>query len=165
VIRAKALDSLPLLSYKMYINGSLVGDVSPDTYSVFGFSTPQTVQVTLRGQDAKGFFEKTTSFYVTGVAPCPANGADRTVVICAPYANQTATSPVHISGVATDSQDTTDPTRNVTIIYLDGKFARAVSGKVVNSWFLLFSGLHRITIQHQDALGNIFQTTQNVTVQ
>lgn len=171
LLRAKAADAAGLHGIALYINGIFQGSAEtlPPDVTIRQFLSPGTYRITLQAKDSAGFFKKTVNISVSTASPCPPNATNRTVRICSPAPNETVSSPVHISGVATDSADAHFSASVATTIYVDGQVASFAngqdgSGKVVNSWILLFPGQHRVTIQHHDQTGATFQKTEFINV-
>ncbi|ABF41257.1 hypothetical protein Acid345_2256 [Candidatus Koribacter versatilis Ellin345] len=170
LLRAKVADSAGLKGIALYQNGTFVGSAEsiPPDVSIFLFdgSPNETLRLTLQAKDAQGYFQKTVTLHVTNAPPCTPSATDLTMTICTPVTGEPTWSPVHISGVATDSADQAGNQQVATTVYVDGvnaTYARATN--VVNSWILMNPGKHRVTIQHHDQAGHTFQKTEYVTVQ
>lgn len=171
LLRAKVADAAGLHGIALYINGKFQGSAEsiPPDVTIRFFLSQGTYRMTLQAKDSAGFFQKTISISVSGASPCLPNTTNKTVRICSPAPNEAVSSPVHISGVATDSADAPGSASVATIIYVDGQPAsfangQGETGKVVNSWILLFPGQHRVTIQHHDQTGATFQKTEFINV-
>ncbi len=169
LLRAKVADSAGLKGIALYQNGVFVGSAEslPPDVSIFFFDNHpnETLRLTLQAKDSQGYFQKTVTLHVSNAPPCTPSTTDMTVTICSPVSSEPTTSPVHISGVATDSADEPGNQRVATMVYIDGVSDRYAQGDVINNWVLMNPGKHRITIQHHDQAGHTFQKTEYVTVQ
>ncbi len=100
-------------------------------------------------------------FVATNVhAQCTLSTASPSVTICSPANNATVTSPVNIVAGTTDNSSTVKYVQ----IYIDGVKQYQVSGTQVNTSLAMSTGTHRVTVQAQDAAGNIFKSTIYITV-
>jgi hypothetical protein len=174
LLRAKVTDSFGLKGISLYVNGVFEGSAEsiPPDVSIFFFNSPGTYRISLLAKDSQGYFKKTINIAVSPQSPCPASAVNDTMRICSPAPNETVSSPVHISGVATDSADAAGSPKVSMTIYVDGQAAEFTNGQynngpgnVINSWILLVPGTHRITIQHHDQTGRVFGKTETINVQ
>jgi PKD repeat protein len=94
------------------------------------------------------------------VLGCAISATDRTITICAPVANSSQTSPVHIVAYATDSKSI-----SMMSVYVDGvKKYQVKYTKSIDTSIAMAAGLRKITIQAKDSAGT-FKATLYITVQ
>ena len=126
-------------------------------------------RITVQAVDSSGSFKSTVYVTVAGGTGCSTSGAARTVHICQPANNSTASSPTHITAALHPGSTTL----KLAQIYVDGnkKFETTLSGlgnadngdEILNTDLGFTRGTHRLTVQGVDSQGS-FKSTIYFTV-
>jgi hypothetical protein len=136
---------------------SSVGTVSTTgLYTAPGAAGSHTVKATSVADNTKSASAAVT---VTTSTSCTPSTVNPSVTICTPTNGATVTSPVHIVAKTTDSHTVT-----LMQIYLDGVKKYQIAASSLDTSLAMTAGSHRLTVQAQDSVSQIFKQTIFITV-
>jgi hypothetical protein len=158
-------DSLPHTNI-VYFDGQNIGQ-SNDTLEGAASASyddkfhTYTVVVT----DAKGTFQKSSSFRQSRVLPCAAPTSDRSLNFCIPAAGEITTSPLRVAAVASSSIGISWVQVWVGgVKYSTAHLSGTANQKIMNDHFYLANGTHQVSIVAKEADGTSIKKTVSVQI-
>src|SRR5437763_248877 len=157
-IVAGTTDSKTVQFIQIYVDGVKKYEIKAKSLDTSLAMAAGTHRLTLQAYDGT-YFKQTIFITVSGGSGggCTASTVNPSVTICTPAPNATATSPVHIVAVTTDSK-----TVQFMQIYVDGVKQYQISAKTLDTSLAMAAGTRRLTVQAYD--GAYFHQTIYITV-
>jgi hypothetical protein len=137
------------------------GTVSTAESASHTYQTAGNYTVTLTVKDSDGATVKVTHPVPVYKPYCTLNTASPSLTLCVPAVNATVSSPVHIVGIANDSNHI----KNI-IAYINwSKVKQVDNSSEFNQYITLPAGTHKLSVEVTDAAGKRYWITENIKVQ
>src|ERR1700688_1543935 len=157
---AGSTDSNTVTAMQIYVDNSLVYQVSASTVYTFVSLAVGKHLITVQGWDKTGATFK-SNVPVAMQPPCALNPTNQTVTICSLVSASVVSQPFHVVAAATDSK----PVKGMTL-FIDGLAKSAISNSSLLDLYVsnLALGTPSIAVQAQDSSGALFKQTFSIKV-
>jgi phospholipase C len=157
---AGSTDSNTVTAMQIYVDNSLVYQVSASTLNTFVSLKVGNHLITVQGWDKTGATFK-SNVPVAMQPPCTLNPTNQTVTICSLVSGSVVSQPFHVVAAATDSK----PVKSMTL-FIDGVAKSTISNSSLIDLYVsnLALGTHAIAVQAQGSAGALFKQTFSITV-
>ena len=157
---AGSTDSNPVVAMQIYVDNSLVSQVSASTIDTFVNLAVGNHLITVQGWDSTGATFK-TNVPVAMQPPCALNSANQTVTICSLASGSIVSQPLHVVAAATDS----NPVSSMTLL-IDGVNRGSIASSSILDLYVsnVSLGKHALSVQAMDSAGAVFKQSASVTV-
>ncbi len=159
-IVAGSTNSAGVTNMKIYLDGVSKYSIASNKIDTYLTIAAGTHRLTVQSSDKAGRYVNQTEYFTVGTSTsCTLKSTDPSVTICAPAANSTVNSPVHVVAGTTNSAGVTNMK-----IYVDGVSKYSVASNKIDTTLAIASGTHRLTVQSYDKAGRYVNQTEYFTV-
>jgi phospholipase C len=156
---AESTDSYTVTTMQVYVDSSLVYQVSSNAVNTYVSLTTGNHLVTVQGWDTTGRTFK-TNVPMAMTPPCALNPTNQTVTICTPGNSAAVSSPVHLVAGINDS----NPVTSIQVL-ADGTQIYSNSGGSLDVYLKkLAAGAHTLTVKAHDSTGASLSSSVPISV-